>query len=422
MSSLRFVLKRDTWQEIFDSIGKNKTRTAITIVGVLWGIFLLIVLLGAARGMQNGFSKLFGDFATNSIFMIGGRSSVPYQGFQRGRPIRLNIDDIKTLRSEVSEIQFIIPRNSLGSWGTPAPLVSYGLQSHPFPVYGDYPLIDKVNKRALTAGRFLNENDMKNRRKVAVISEKDVAQLFEKDEDPIGKFIEINELYFQVIGVYHPNPNIHIDSDETIFTPFTTFQRVFNQGKQIRSTVMILRDNADAKAVQQRAEVLLKQLHHVSPKDTQAIRAFNMSENYKKLTGFLNGIQLLTIIVGMTTFIAGVIAIGNILLISVKERTREIGVRRALGATPGSIRRLILLEAVSLTLVAGLLGMVFGVGTLALLNSYVTGRDIPFYNPTVSTWFLVLSVPLMVMSGALIGLIPAQKAVRVRPIDALREA
>lgn len=422
MNSLKLILKRDTWQEIFDSIGKNKIRTVITIVGVLWGIFLLVTLLGTARGMKNGFSKLFGDFATNSIFMIGRRSSIPYQGFQRDRPIQLNIDDIKMLRSGVSEIQFIVPRNSLGSWRTPGPLVSYGLQSHPFPVYGDYPLIDKVNQHALTAGRFLNDNDMKNRRKVAVISEKDVAQLFGKDEDPIGKFIEINELYFQVIGVYEPNPDIRIDSDETIFTPFTTFQRVFNQGKRIQSIVMTLRDSADAKAVQQRAEAHLKQRHHVSPRDTRAFLSFNLSENYKKLTGFLNGIQLLTIIVGMATFIAGVIAIGNILLISVKERTREIGVRRALGASPGSIRSLVLLESVCLTLAAGLLGMVFGVGILALLNFYVAGRHIPFYNPTISTWFLLGSVLLMVLSGALIGLIPAQKAVNVRPIDALREA
>ncbi len=422
MNSLTFILKRDTWQEIFDSIGKNQVRTAITVIGVLWGVFLSIALLGTARGMENRFAQLFGDFATNSIFIWGGRSSIPYQGFQRGHRVRLNLDDIKTLQRGISKAQFIIPRNQLGKWGAHAPSVSHELQSYPFPVYGDYPLIDKVNKNGLTAGRFLNDNDLKNRRKVVVISEKDAAQLFDKGEDPIGQFIRIDELYFQVIGIYRPNPHIRIGSDEAIFMPFTTFQRAFNQGNHIQSIVVTLQGGADAKAVQQRVETRLKQLHHISPKDTQAIRAFNMSENYKKLTGFLSGIQLLTIIVGMATFIAGVVAIGNILLISVKERTREIGVRRALGATPGSIRSLILLEAISLTLAAGLLGVVFGVGILALLNFYATGRDIPFYNPTVSIWFLIISVFLMISSGALIGLIPAQKAVGMRPIDALREA
>lgn len=421
MLNLRFLTKRDTWQEVFSSIGKNKTRTTITVIGVLWGIFLLIALLGMARGMKNGFSKLFGDFATNSVFMWAQRRSVSYAGFRPGRNIRLSLEDVETLQKRVPGIEFIAPRNHMGRRRIPPSRVSYGLQSYSFPVYGDYPLINRVSRKALVAGRFLNHSDLKYDRKVVVISEKDATQLFKEDEEPVGKYLKINGLYFQVIGVYHPNPNMRTDPDETIYMPFTTFQRVFNQGDKIAWMVIKLRADADAKAVQREAIHVLKQLHHIAPGDTRAINAFNMSENFGKLTGFLDGIQLLTLIVGIATFIAGVIAIGNILLISVKERTREIGVRRALGATPADIRSLILLEAVFLTLLAGLLGLVFGVGLLAFLNTAITSPDIPFYNPTVSPWFLLVSLLLMVLLGALTGLIPAQKAVRVRPIDALRD-
>lgn len=421
MRSLVFLFKRDTWQEVFSSIGKNRTRTAITVVGVLWGIFLLIVLLGMARGMKSGFARLFGDFATNSVFIWSRRSSISYGGFPPGRRIQLELGDIAVLQERVLDIAFITPRNQLGLWKTAPPNVSYRLQSYSFPVFGDYPLINQVSRKRLIAGRFLNDTDLRDRRKVVVISEKDASQLFREGEDPIGKYLQINNLYFQVVGVYHPNPNMRTDPDEAIYMPFTSFQRAFNQGDKIAWMIMDLKADSEAGVTERRAISVLKQLHHLSPEDTRAIHAFNMSENFDKLTGFLDGIELLTLIVGIATFLAGVIAIGNILLISVRERTREIGVRRALGATPGSVRGLILLESVFLTLLAGLLGIVFGVGILAFLNAYITGRDVPFYNPTVSLWFLFASLLLMVSLGTLIGLIPAQRAVSIRPIDALRD-
>ena len=419
---MRFIFDRDTWQEIYGTIRKNKLRTAITVIGVFWGVFLFMLLLGLARGLDNGFKSQFNDFATNTMFLWGQQTSIPYEGFERGRRMQLTLDDVESLKSQVSDIEFIAPRNVTGQWGTPPGQFVRGSKSGAFKVFGDYPTIDKVSKKKIfDGGRFINNEDIKYQRKVCVLGEDIYKQFYEKDEDPIGGFVKINGLYFRVIGIYKPT-QMGFEGDDSIFLPFTTFQTVFNQGNRISWMVITAYNDKNIVDTEETIKTTLKRIHNVHPDDTQAFGSFNLGEQVAKVNGFLSGLKLIGYIVGIATLIAGVIAIGNILLITVKERTKEIGVRRAIGATPAEIRGQIILESVLLTSVSGISGFIFGTMVLWAINKAVEGNDdVPILNPTVDILAVVGAITAIVVLGTLIGLIPAQKAVSVKPIDALRE-
>ncbi|MEQ3499970.1 ABC transporter permease [Tenacibaculum sp. SSH1-16] len=413
---MKFLFDSDTWQEIYGSIRKNKLRTGITIVGVLWGIFILVVLLGAARGMENNFKRIFGDFATNSIFLWTQRTDMPFKGFQKGRRFDLTFKDIEVLEKEYSnEIKLLAPRNQTN--GT----VVKDFKSGDFQVSGDYPVLDRVQKKDLIYGRFLNQNDIKNNSKVCVISEDMYKQLFDKKEVPIGQYVKISNVNYKVVGVYKPSNTIDIDGD-TAYIPFTTFQKVYNTSNKVDWMMITANEGVDIKQMEKDILLTLKNLHKVHPEDKRAFGSVNLGDQIDKLMGFLTGMQFLTWFVGIATLIAGVFAIGNILLITVKERTKEIGIRRALGATPISIKRQIVLESVFLTTVAGMLGIIFGGLVLFLLDLLVGGGDDPtLVNPTVNIPIVMLAFSILVILGTLIGLIPAYMATVVKPIEALRE-
>lgn len=419
---MRFIFDRDTWQEIYGTIRKNKLRTAITVIGVFWGVFLFMLLLGLARGLDNGFKSQFNDFATNTMFLWGQQTSIPYEGFERGRRMQLTLDDVESLKSQVSDIEFIAPRNVTGQWGTPPGQFVRGSKSGAFKVFGDYPTIDKVSKKKIfDGGRFINDEDIKYKRKVCVLGEDIYKQFYEKDEDPIGGFVKINGIYFRVIGIYKPT-QMGFEGDDSIFLPFTTFQTVFNQGNRISWMVITAYSDKNIVDTEETIKTALKRVHNVHPNDTQAFGSFNLGEQVAKVNGFLSGLKLIGYIVGIATLIAGVIAIGNILLITVKERTKEIGVRRAIGATPTEIRGQIILESVLLTSISGISGFIFGTMVLWAINKAVEGNDdVPILNPTVDILAVMGAITAIVVLGTLIGLIPAQKAVSVKPIDALRE-
>ncbi len=410
-----FIFDIDTWQEIYGSIRKNKVRAGITIIGVMWGIFLLVVLLGAARGMENNFNKLFGDFATNSVFIWGQSTSEPFKGFQEGKQIRLKISDVDKIKSEIKGIEFVIPRNITQS------LVVNNFKSGTIGIFGDYPLLDKLQKKNLEYGRFINENDIKERKKVCVIDDETYKQLFDKNEQAVGAYIKINDINYQVVGHYKnkmqmggPRGGIHI--------PFSTFQQVYNQGDNIGWLMVTGKPEFDIRQLEADSKLLLKNIHKVHPKDEQAFGSFNMGNEFEKITGFLTGMQFLTWFVGIATLIAGVFAIGNILLITVKERTKEIGIRRALGAKPGEIRRQIVLESIFLTSIAGALGIIFGGIVLMIIDGTIgSGEDAFLSNPTVDIPVVLIAVTTLIVLGTLIGLIPAQVAVSVRPIEALSD-
>ncbi|WP_298541665.1 ABC transporter permease [uncultured Aquimarina sp.] len=419
---MKFIFERDTWQEIYGAIRKNKIRTIITVIGVTWGVFLFVVLLGMAKGLDNSFRSQFNDFATNTMFLWGQQTSMPNNGFKRGRGMQLTLDDVEALESQVNDIEYIAPRNVTGQWGTPPGQFVRGSKSGAFKVFGDYPTIDKVSKKKMfDGGRFINEEDIKYERKVCVIGEDIYKQFYDKEEEAIGDFVKINGIYFKVIGVYKPTQQ-GFEGDDSIFLPFTTFQSIFNQGRNI--SWMVITAKADKNIVNTEAKIktTLKRMHDVHPDDDQAFGSFNLGEEVAKVNGFLSGMRLITYIVGIATLIAGVIAIGNVLLITVKERTREIGVRRALGATPAEIRGQIMLESIMLTFIAGLIGFVFGTIVLWGVNSAIgNSDDVPILNPTVDFFAVVGALLSIVLLGTIIGLIPAQKAVSIKPIEALRE-
>lgn len=411
----KFLFERDTWQEVYDSLSKNKLRSILTMVGVWWGILLLIGLLGSARGLENSFNRLFGSFATNSVFIWGQSTSKPFKGFQEGKQVRLSLTDAKKVEENIEGIEFVIPRNQNQA------LVVRRELSGTFGINGDYPLLDKVQKVKLIHGRFINQNDIDSNKKVAVISESIYKQVFEKDEEAIGELIQINGMNFMVIGLFEDS-NMNMGPRTEIHIPFSTFQQIYNQGDQIGWMMITGKPEYDIKQIEIDAKLMLKNLNKIHPQDKRAFGSFNLGKEFAKMTGFLTGMQFLTWFVGIATLIAGVFAIGNILLITVRERTKEIGVRRALGATPFEIKRQIVVEAVTLTLIAGFFGIISGGWILIWMDSaFGQGPDATIVNASVSIAVVFIAVVILVILGTLIGLIPAFKATSIKPIEALRE-
>ena len=424
MNSLKIIFDRDTWQEIFGSIQKNKVRTIITVIGVLWGIFIYIALSGSANGLDNGFEREFENIAMNSMFVWAQSTSIPYEGFKTGRNPQLKLKDAQTLRNNIPEIQFIAPRNVRGVFdGTSGSQIVRGSKSGTYNIYGDFPEYTKIaTKKIYDKGRFINQSDIDNARKVCVIGERTQKELFEKDEEPVGKFVRIDDIYFQVIGVHKYIQGGGFESDGDVFIPFATFKKLYNTGENVEWFTIAAYDDADVVQVEKDVKQTLKRIHRVSPKDERAFGSFNLGEVFNRIMGFARGMTFLSLIVGIATIIAGVIGIGNILLISVKERTKELGVRRALGATPSEVRMQIILESVFLTVIAGIFGIVLGAFVLAGINAGTANlEDFPYTNPTVPISFVLGALVIMVTLGTLIGLIPAQRAVSIKPIDALRE-
>jgi putative ABC transport system permease protein len=411
---MKTIFDKDTWQEIYGVLRKNVLRTIITMIGVMWGIFLLVVLLGAAKGVENKFNKEIGDLATNSVFVWGQATGMPFGGFQEGRPMRLKLSDTEVIKEQIEGIEYVVPRNQ-----NQGAVVRNFLDGN-YSVTGDYPLLDEVQKKNLIYGRFINDNDIDLTRKVAVISQDVYEDLFEIEEYPIGEFIAINKINYKVIGVFKRS-NMGGGPREDIHVPFTTFQKIYNQGNNIGWMMITAKPEYDISQVEADVKLLLKNLHDVHPEDSRAFGSFNMGEVFGQVTGFLTGMQFLTIFVGLSTLIAGIFAIGNILLITVKERTQEIGIRRALGAKPWEIKTQIIMESVTLSLLAGILGIIGGGGVLYLLNTLLSGPDSALINSSVNISTILAALFTLVFLGTLIGLIPASKAVKIRPIEALRD-
>jgi putative ABC transport system permease protein len=341
-----------------------------------------------------------------------------------GRYPRFTISNVKELKQQIPEIQYIAPRNARGVFGgsQPASVVHKEI-SRTYNIYGDFPEYTKIaTKKIYKGGRFINEEDQRNNRKVCVIGERTQEELFEEDENSLGKYIRINNVYFQVIGVHKYLEGGGFETDGDIFIPFNTFRNLYNTGEEVDWFTIAAYADADVVAMEKKVKDVLKKIHKVAPEDDRAFGSFNLGEVFNRISGFANGMTFLSLVVGLATILAGVIGIGNILLISVKERTKELGVRRALGATPGEVRTQILLESVFLTLIAGVVGIILGAAVLAIINLVTQDlSDFPYTNPTVPIPLVLGALFTMVILGTLIGLIPAQRAVSIKPIDALRE-
>jgi len=409
----RFLFDIDTWQELKESLTKNKLRTVITMIGVWWGILLLIGLLGSAKGIENKFSVQFGDYATNSVFIWGQSTSMAFKGYQEGRFPRLKFSHLEKIKNQVRGIKFLLPRNARDAE------VVRGVQYASFTMSGDFPLLDQIQKKNLIAGRFINQSDINETKKVAVISDDVFKQLFDADEEAIGDFIKINEISYKVVGVFEQGD---FDFGGQLHIPFTTFQKVYNQGDNIGWITVTGEDGFDIRQLEKDVKLVLKNLNYVHPEDNRAFGSFNLGELFERFEGFLMGMQFLTWFVGIATLIAGVFAIGNILLITVKERTKEIGIRRAIGATPFEIKRQIVIESIFLTIIAGIFGIISGGWILIAMDyAFGSGPDSVLINASVPIIVVFIAVIILVVFGTLIGLIPANRATSIKPIDALRE-
>ena len=321
-------------------------------------------------------------------------------------------------------IQFITPRNVRGVFdGGSPPLVIRKNKSENYALYGDTPEYTRiVSKKIYDGGRFINEKDLELERKVCVIGERTVKELFEPNEDPIGEYVRINNTYFQVIGIHKYVEGGGFESDGDIFIPFTTFNRMYNYGDYVNFFFLAAYDTEDPVKIENQIEATLKRAHKVSPDDEEAFGFINLGEIFGKIVGFSKGMTFLSLVVGLATIIAGVVGIGNILLISVKERTKELGIRRALGATPSEVKTQIILESVFLTFIAGIIGIVLGAFVLSGINAATADiSDYPYTNPTVPIPYVIGVLIIIITLGTLIGLIPAQRAVSIKPIEALRE-
>ena len=404
----------DRWQEIFETLRRSKVRTALTALSVAWGILMLILLLGAGQGLENQVQSNFKDDAVNSIWVRPGRAAMPYQGLRPGRKILFTNEDLEAVKS-IPGIEHISGRFYMyGATYT----INYGAKSASFDVRSVHPAHQYLEKTIITKGRFLNELDIQERRKVAVLG-KPVAKFFFGDASPVGQFLTIRGIQYKVVGEF-----IDEGSEgelQKIYLPISTAQRAYNAHGQLHHILFTLGD-ADletSKRIESEVRSLLATRLHFSPDDQRALRVRNNLEEFYKIKQIFAIIRAFLWIVGIGTITASVVGVSNIMLISVAERTVEIGVRKALGATPTSIVAMILKESMLVTALAGYLGLVAGVGLLELFNRVLPDNDY-ITNPQVDLNVALIALAMLVVSGTLAGFIPAQRAAKVSPVVALR--
>ncbi|MCG8306388.1 MAG: ABC transporter permease [Cytophagales bacterium] len=415
------MFDRDKWVEIFDTIKKNKLRTFLTMFGVFWGIFMLMILMGSGNGLENGVHEEFGGWATNSGFIWRGRTTMPYNGLQPGRYVEFRNEDRDLLLNTVGELEYLVPRNSRQ---LPGNNVVRADRSGAFRIYGDYPEIRHIQVVRIVQGRHLNKLDIKHRRKNAVIGDYVRRVLFRDDEDPVGEYIIANGVYFQVVGVFRsPRKGDQAERDEqSIYTPFTTFQQAFSYGSHVGWFAFTAKPGKSVAAAEQKIRKVLMDKHNIHPRDINALGSNNVQEDWDRINRLFNGIDIFTWIVGVGTLLAGVIGVSNIMLITVKERTKEIGIRKSLGATPFSIIGLVIQESVFITLAAGYFGLLSGVLLLSGISYGLEAFEIEtgmFSRPEVNLRTACMSLLVLVVCGALAGLFPASKAARINPVEAL---
>lgn len=416
------MFDKDFFREIWHAISQNKVRSTLTAFGVFWGIFMLVTLSGAGNGLRNGIEKQFEGFATNAAFMWTDRTSVPYKGYKKGRRWNFKNSDMQAITQNIEEIEYLVPR--LQGWKQNVPNNTvYNQKYGSFMLSGDYPELTKVEPFKIKKGRFLNEIDIKNSRKVCVIGPRVEEVLFKKGENPIGKYIRVSGVYFQVIGVSKVNNNISFgyDKRKAIHIPFSTMQAAFNYGDEVHFFSFTAKKQYSVASIENKIVNILKKRNNIAPNDQQAVGHINIEKEFSMVNNLFIGINILTLIVGLGTLLAGIIGISNIMLVIVKERTKEIGVRRALGATPKNVVIQILTESVFLTLSAGYVGMILGILLNELLGMILANAENNiFLNPGIDFWYGMKSLLILIIAGALAGLLPASKAVKVKPIEALR--
>ena len=440
----------DKWQEILATMRKNKLRTILTAFGVFWGIFMLVVLLGAGNGMQKGIEKEFANEAKNSLWVWNGQTSMPYKGTKPGRDIVFNNQDIQVINQQVGGMDLLAPRTTF--WGEYT--LSYKDKNGSYQIMGANRNYLLINGSKMAAGRNINPLDVQEKRKVLVLGRRVKEVLFGKetpDADVIGKYVKVMVLkekeadktapklsladslekiknqrptgiYFQVVGVF-TNKGEQGRLEERSVMPITTLQSIFNLYNKVHTLAMTTKPGVPVSEVEKQVRQLLANRHQFDVNDKEAVGMNNNEENYQRFMGLFNGIAIFVWFISILTLVAGIVGVSNIMLIIIKERTKEIGIRKALGATPGSIVSLVLQESIVITSVSGYLGLLAGVGMLEGIGYFITQANdgIRYFTyPTVDLSLVFVAIVLLVAAGAIAGLFPAMKAANVKPVEALR--
>ncbi|MEZ4322161.1 MAG: ABC transporter permease [Myxococcota bacterium] len=412
----------DSWLELWEVIVRNKLRTLLTASGVFWGMFMLVLMLGFGNGLEVGVAGAMGPRrATNAVYLWGQRTTMPYRGLQPGRSISYDESDVGALRNEVRGLKVLAPRNQLGGHRGSVN-VTYGSETTNISVAGDSPEYILVQPIVLVAGRWINETDMVDQRKNAVIGHAAYEQLFPRGADPLGHHVTVNGVAFQIVGMFEsPQSGDRGDREEmALHVPFTTFGNAFNMGDRVGWFAATGTDDVRAGDLEDEIRRVLAERHRIHPDDRQAIGAYNSQEEFERLQNLFAGIRGLVWVVGTATLLSGVVGVSNILLITVRERTSEIGVRRALGATQLQVVWMIVQEALLLTSVAGYSGLVLGVGLLEVASSVIGEGTETMGPPTIDVSVAIAAVLVLMVGGVFAGIIPARRAAAIHPVDALR--
>lgn len=419
------MFDRENWNEILEALTANTFRTLLTAFGVFWGIFILVILLAASNGLENGVKKGFDGIATNTMFMWTQTTSKAYKGLPKTRRYDFRNSDVNALKQKFPDLLYVSPRNQLGDFNGVSNVVR-GTKTGAYTIYGDYPELVKQEQMDVVKGRFVNQQDILSRRKVAIIGGGVINELYSNAEEVIGTYIKINGVNFMVVGVYKSKGNNNGNAEsaqKNIFIPFSTFQQAFNFGDTVGWMALTANDEASITELRPGILAFMRERHSIHPDDERAVGNFDLFKEFQKVQDLFLVLKFIAYFVGTLVLLSGIIGISNIMLIVVKERTKEIGIRRALGATPGAIRSQILLEAISLTIIAGMFGIAVATGLLAILNMILASMPtdgMMFINPSVDLVVVFTALLILVGSGLLAGFIPAQTAINVKPVDALR--
>ncbi len=394
------------------TITRNKTRSLLTAFGVFWGIFMLVALMGGAQGLKALMASNFKGFATNSCFMMADLTDLPYKGFLKGRSWQLEVNDIERVKQQVNGVD-VVTGNAV-YWNKQAYFDKFTVNGY---MKGVFPEEAKIEEPGIKFGRFINEMDLKDRRKVCVIGERIYESLFPSGGDPCGHFIRVDNTYYQVVGVSVTSGGISINNDpaETITIPYSTMRDAYNLGKQLQVVCFTVKSGYRVSEVEPRVSAVLKRAHLIHPDDQQALVSINTQALFSVMDNLFKGLNALSWLVGLGTLLAGIIGVSNIMMVTVKERTTEIGIRRAIGARPRNILHQILSESIVLTLIAGMAGICFAVLILQALES---STEASFQ---IDFWMAVATCLMLSVLGMVAGLAPAYRALAIKPIDAIRD-
>lgn len=409
----------ENWKEIGSTLSRNKTRTFLTGFGIFWGVAMLALLMGGARITKTTLSSIFAGFATNTAGIISNTTTMPYKGNAKGRRWRMTLTDVERIRQSVPELKAIVP--IFESWGDAT--CRNGRFSYAGSALGAVPEYQEINKPKIYCGRFINEADEAQERKVVVLGKKIANEIFPTEPNPVGKTIQINGVTYSVIGVAgnYGEASINGPIDEKAVIPSKTFRKTFARADKVDFLVFAAKDGVRIKDIIPRIRSTLYRRHNINPADESAMWVIDISEMFENVSSLFSGLNFLALFIGISTLLAGIIGIGNIMWVIVKERTQEIGIRRAIGAKPGDIVVQVLSEGAALTIVAGLAGICFAVAVLGIINLAVTQGTDGSTNLQMSFGSAMGIVATFVILGTAAGLIPSIKAMRIKPIEALND-